>query len=149
MNHAKKILFVVLTLMLGACAPKIYGTVQLLDANQQPIPPIKESPQGSIVNMINTTTTLEKASQAVVVDAEGKFESVKDYTIPGMYKVEASRIGFATETQTVEVTKFGGKKVEFKLKKISEGKRKSIEGSKSDQDKIVNPGEVNIQPPTM
>jgi len=149
MNHAKKILFVVLTLMLGASAPKIYGTVQLLDANQQPIPPIKESPQGSIVNMINTTTTLEKASQAVVVDAEGKFESVKDYTIPGMYKVEASRIGFATETQTVEVTKFGGKKVEFKLKKISEGKRKSIEGSKSDQDKIVNPGEVNIQPPTM
>jgi hypothetical protein len=135
--------------MLGACAPKIYGTVQLLDVNQQPILPITESPQGSIINMINTTTTLEKASQAVVVDAEGKFESLKDYIIPGTYKVEASRIGFATETQTVEVTKFGGKKVDFKLKKISEGKRKSIEGSKSDEDKIVNPGEVNIQPPTM
>lgn len=149
MDHAKKFLFIVLTLMLGACAPKIYGTVQLLDANQQPIPPITESPQGSIVNMINTTTTLEKASQAVVVDAEGKYESIKDYIIPGIYKVEASRIGFATETQTVEVTKFGGKKLDFKLKKISEGKRKSIEGSKSDEDKIVNPGEVNIQPPTM
>ena len=38
---------------------------------------------------------------------------------------------------------------EFKLKKIPEGNRKSIEGSKSDEDKIVNPGEVNIQPPTM
>jgi hypothetical protein len=149
MNRAKNLLFVVLALLLGACAPKIYGTVQLLDANQQPILPITESPQGSIVNMINTTTTLEKASQAVVVDAEGKFESLKDYIIPGTYKVEASRIGFATETQTVEVTKFGGKKVDFKLKKISEGKRKSIEGSKSDEDKIVNPGEVNIQPPTM
>jgi hypothetical protein len=54
-----------------------------------------------------------------------------------------------TDTQSVKVTKFGSKKVEFKLKKIPEGKRKTIEGSKSDEDKIVNPGEVNIQPPTM
>jgi hypothetical protein len=63
--------------------------------------------------------------------------------------VEASRIGFMTETQSVEITKFGSKKVEFKLKKIPEGNRKTFEGSKSDEDKIVNPGEVNIQPPTM
>ena len=54
-----------------------------------------------------------------------------------------------TETQSVEIKKFTRKKVEFKLKKILEGKRRSIEGSKSDEDKIVNPGEVNIQPPTM
>jgi hypothetical protein len=123
--------------------------VQLFEANMQPILATKENPQGTVVNMINTTTTLEKASHAVTVSAEGKFESVKDYIIPGIYKVEASRIGFMTETQSVEVTKFGGKKVEFKLKKIPEGKRKAIEGSKSDEDKIVNPGEVNIEPPTM
>jgi ABC-type enterochelin transport system substrate-binding protein len=149
MHFNRKILFAVLALLLGACAPKIHGTVQLLDANQQPIPVATESPQGTVVNMINTTTTLEKASQAVVVDAEGKFESLKDYLIPGMYKVEASRIGFMTETQSVEITKFGGKKADFKLRKIPEGKRRSIEGSKSDEDKIVNPGEVNIQPPAM
>jgi len=149
MNRARNLLFVVLALTLGACSPSIYGTVQLVDVNQQPIPPAKESPQGTVVNMINTTTTLEKASQAVIVDAEGKFESVKDYIIPGTYKVEATRIGYLTDTKTVEITKFGSKKVEFKLRKIAEGKRKSIEGSKSDEDKIVNPGEVNIQPPEM
>ncbi len=149
MNYAKNILFAVMMLVVGACAPKIYGTVQLLDASLQAIPPAKEIPQGTVVNMINTTTTLEKASGAVVTNAEGKFESAKDYIIPGLYKVEANRIGYMTETQTVKITKFGSKKVEFKLKKIPEGKRKTIEGSKSDEDKIVNPGEVNIQPPTM
>ena len=85
----------------------------------------------------------------MTVNAEGKFESVKDYIIPGTYKVEATRIGYMTDTKTVEITKFGSAKVEFRLKKIPEGKRKSIEGSRSDEDKIVNPGEVNIQPPTM
>ncbi len=149
MNRAKNLLFAVLTLALGACSPTIYGTVQLMDANSQPIPPAKESPQGTVVNMINTTTTIEMASQAVTVDDKGKFESLKEYTIPGTYKVEASRVGYMTDTQTVEITRFGSKKVAFNLKKIPEGKRKSIEGSKSDEDKIVNPGEVNIQPPTM
>ena len=149
MNRAKSLVLMVMLLMVAACSPKIYGTVQLMDANMQPIPVTKEAHQGTVVNMINTTTTLEKASHAVNVDADGKFESVKDSIIPGTYKVEASRIGFMTETQSVEITKFGSKKVEFKLKKIPEGKRKTIEGSKSDEDKIVNPGEVNIQPPTM
>jgi hypothetical protein len=149
MNYAKIVLFALMMLVLGACSPKIYGTAQLLDMNLQPIPPAKESPQGTVVNMINTTTTLEKASGAVITNSEGKFESAKDYIIPGVYKVEANRIGYLTETQTVKITKFGSKKVEFKLKKIPEGKRKTIEGSKSDEDKIVNPGEVNLQPPTM
>src|SRR4030067_731327 len=120
-------------LLLGACSPKIYGTAQLLDMNLQPIPPAKESPQGTVVNMINTTTTLEKASGAVITDSEGKFESAKDYIIPGLYKVEANRIGYLTETQTVKITKFGSKKVEFKIKKNPECKRQSIDGSKADE----------------
>jgi len=149
MKYAKTVLFVAMALAVGACSPKIYGTVQLLDPNLQPIPPVKENPQGTVVNMINTTTTLEKASGATLSDGDGKFMSAKDYIIPGVYKVEANRIGYMTETQTVKIKKFGSKKVEFKLKKIPEGGRKTIEGSKSDEDKIVNPGEVNIQPPTM
>jgi hypothetical protein len=149
MKGSTRVLLIAASLLLASCSPKIYGTVQLVDANMQPIPVVKESPLGTVVNMINTTTTLEKASQAVNVDAEGKFESIKDYIMPGMYKVEASRIGYMTETQSVEVTKYGSKKVDLKLRKIPEGRRKSIEGSKSDEDKIVNPGEVNIQPPTM
>lgn len=149
MRHATRFALIVSLLALAACSPRIYGTLQLVDANQQPILPAKESPEGTVVNMINTTATLEQASHAVTVNIEGKFESEKGKLAPGMYKVEASRIGFLTDTQTVEITKFGGKKVEFKLKKIAEGKRKSIEGSRSDEDKIVNPGEVNIQPPTM
>jgi len=149
MKYAKNILFAVMMLSMAACSPKIYGRVQLVDMTLQSIPPTQESPQGTVVNMINTTTIIEKASGAVVTNVEGKFESTKDYIIPGLYKVEANRIGYMTDTQTVKITKFGSKKVEFKLKKIPEGKRKTIEGSKSDDDKIVNPGEVNIQPPTM
>jgi hypothetical protein len=139
----------VLLLPLAACSPKIYGTLQLVDANSQPIPPEKESPEGTVVNMINTTSALESASHSVNVNAEGKYESEKGKITKGLYKVEASRIGYQTDTQTVEVGKFSSKKVDFKLKKIAEGKRRSTEASKSDEDKIVNPGEVNIQPPTM
>lgn len=149
MRTTKTVLLPFCLFMLFACSPTIYGTLQLMDPNMQPIAPAKESPEGTVINMINTTSTLEQASHAVTVNAEGKYESEKGKLTPGLYKVEASRIGYQTDTQTVEITKFGGKKVEFKLKKIAEGKRKSIEGSRSDEDKIVNPGEVNIQPPTM
>jgi hypothetical protein len=149
MRTTRTALLIFCLFMLFACSRTIYGTLQLMDPNMQPIAPAKESPEGSVINMINTTSTLEQASHAVTVNAEGKYESEKGKLTPGLYKVEASRIGYQTDTQTVEITKFGSKKVEFKLKKIAEGKRKSIEGSRSDEDKIVNPGEVNIQPPTM
>jgi hypothetical protein len=62
--------------------------------------------------------------------------------------VEASRIGYETQTTTIEVGSFG-KKLELKLRKIDEARRKSIQGSSTDEDKIINPGEVNIQAPTM
>jgi carboxypeptidase family protein len=146
-THRSTIVTVVLAALLPACAAKIHGTVQLVDGNAQPA--AKESLQGIVVNMINTTAAVEQASHAVTTDADGKFESGKDRLQPGTYKVEASRIGYETETLTVEIGKHTRKKIEFNLKQIQEGKRRTIKGSKSDEDKIINPGEVNIQAPTM
>ena len=134
-------------LVLSGCAATIHGTVQLVDGRQQPVP--NESPKGAVVNMINTSAAVDKASSSATVDEKGEFESAKDSIAPGVYKVEASRIGYETQTETVEIGSFFSKKVQFKLLKIQEAKRKSIKGSATDEDKIINPGEVNIQPPAM
>ena len=136
-----------LVALLPACSAKIHGSVQLVDANRQPTS--KDGPQGTVVNMINTTVALEQASHSVTTDTDGKFESLKDRLKPGTYKVEASRIGYETDTQTVEIKEHTRKKIEFKLRRIQEGTRKTIQGSKSDEDKIINPWEVNIQAPTL
>ncbi len=134
-------------LVVSGCAATIHGTVLLVDSRQQPVP--NESPKGAVVNMINTTAAVDQASSSATVDEKGEFESPKGSIKPGIYKVEASRIGYETQTETVEIGSFFGKKVEFKLPKIQEAKRKSIKGSATDEDKIINPGEVNIQPPAM
>jgi Carboxypeptidase regulatory-like domain len=138
---------IALAMLLPACAAKIHGTVQLVDANRQPM--AKAGLHGTVVNMINTTVPVEQASHAVTTDADGKFESTKGRLRPGTYRVEASRIGYETDTQTVEIKEHTRKKIEFKLRQIQEGTRKTIQGSKSDEDKIINPGEVNIQAPSL
>ena len=143
---ARALLPLVLLLATG-CATTIHGTVQLVDSRQQPVP--NDSPKGAVVNMINTSAAVEKASSSVTVGDKGEFESVKNSIKPGVYKVEASRIGYETRTETVEIGSYFSKKVEFKLLKIEEARRRSIKGSASDEDKIINPGEVNIQPPAM
>ena len=142
-----KLVLIGLSLLLAACSAKIYGTVQLVDPEMQPIE--GESVEGTVINMINTTAQVENASTSAIVDEKGKFESEKESIVPGTYKVEAARIGFETETETVEIKGSGSKKIEFKLKKIEEGKRRTIESSSTDADKIINPGEVNIRPPGM
>jgi len=133
-------------LAMSGCGATIRGTVQLVDGRDQPI--ANESPKGTLINMINTTAAVDKASASASADEKGEFESPKDSIQTGMYKVEASRIGYETQTQTVEVGNFGTK-VQIKLRRIEEARRKSIKGSSSDEDKIINPGEVNIQPPAM
>lgn len=135
--------------LLSACAPGISGTIQLVDASNRPIPAAVATPEGAVVNMINTIAAVEQASHSVTVAADGKFESAKDAIKQGKYQVEVTHLGYQTETRTVEVGSFSSPKVDVSLRKIPEGRRKSIRGSRSDEDKIVNPGEVNIQPPSM
>lgn len=135
--------------LLSACAPSIRGTIQLVDANNKPIPVAIASPEGAVVNMINTSAAVEEASHSVTIAADGKFESAKDVIKKGKYQVEVTHIGFQTETRTVEVGTFSSPTVDVNLRKIPEVRRKSIRGTRSDEDKIVNPGEVNIQPPSM
>ena len=134
-------------LALSACSAKIYGKVQLVDQDLKPIEDV--NPQGTVVNMINTTAKVENASTSAIVDEKGKFESAKKSLVPGKYKVEASRIGYETQTFTVEMKGSTREKLEFTLKKIQEGQRRSIESAATDADKIINPGEVNIRPPGM
>lgn len=147
MSYRKAQMFLIALALLSitACSAKIYGTVKLVDEDMKPIP--DENPKGTVVNMINTSVSVENASHSVVADEKGKFESEEETITPGVYKVEASRIGYVTETQTVEIGGSTSKKLKFALKKIPEGKRRSIAGASSDADKIINPGEVNIQPP--
>ena len=141
------ILLAAMAFLLTACAAKIYGTVELVDDKMQPVQ--GESPKDTVVHMMNTTAKLENASLTATVNEKGKFESEKDALTPGKYRVEATRIGYETQTESVEIKGSTRKKLAFKLKKIEEGKRKSIESLTSDADKIINPGEVNIQPPGM
>jgi PBP1b-binding outer membrane lipoprotein LpoB len=136
----------VIVLLLSGCSTAIRGTVQLVDARQQPV--ANDNPKGAVVNMINTQAAVEQASASAPVNEKGEFESPKDSITKGLYKVEVSRIGYETQTQTVEVGAFGTK-VDFKLRKIEEAKRRSIKGAATDEDKIINPGEVNIQAPSM
>ena len=147
MSYRKAQMFLIglALLALIACSARIYGTVQLVDEDMKPIP--DDNPKGTVVNIINTSVSVENASHSVVADDKGKFESEEDTITPGVYKVEASRIGYVTETETVEIGGSTSKKLKFALKKIPEGKRRSIAGASSDADKIINPGEVNIQPP--
>lgn len=136
----------VTVLVLSGCSTGIRGTVQLVDTRQQPI--TNDTPKGAVVNMINVKAAVEDASASAPVDERGQFESPKDSIKAGVYKIEVSRIGYETQTQTVEVGSFGSK-VDFKLRKIEEAKRRSFKGASSDEDKIINPGEVNIQAPSM
>lgn len=142
----RKIFFVIILFIIAAgCATKISGTVQLLDENGQLLK--AENPAGTVVNMMNLSAPIGKANYSTEANDKGLFE--KKEIEPGEYKVEASKLGFATETQGAKLGKFSHKKFQFKLKKIPEGKRKSLKEGNKDEEKIINPGEVNIQPPSM
>lgn len=133
-------------LLLGGCAAGISGTVRLVDRQNKPIP--DASLEGIVVNLINTTSSVEQASHSVKTDSKGRFEVGSDKVAPGVYKIEASEPGYVTATKTLEVKKMS-RSVDLNLKQLPKGGSRSYRGMKSDKDKIINPGEVNIQPPSM
>jgi hypothetical protein len=146
-RKAHLFLFAAISLAVLGCSPKIHGTVQLLGQDMQPVE--GETAEGTVVNMMNTSVSVEEASHSVTVDAKGRFESEKGALKKGLYKVEAGRLGYITDTREVELGSATKAELDIKLQRIPEGKRRSIGSSTSDEDKIINPGEVNIQPPMM
>lgn len=105
-------------------------------------PPAGTPTAGVTVNFVNLTGTIEESAVSVVTDAKGEYRSPE--LPPGKYQVEAMTPGFIIGKTTVVLEKHGGKKALFALKKIREGKGKSVK--ESDTENIPNPGEVKISP---
>jgi len=56
-NMTTRALALIALLVLSGCSTAIRGTVQLVDARQQPI--ANDTPKGAVVNMINTKAAVE------------------------------------------------------------------------------------------
>ncbi len=133
-------------LLLSGCASTISGSVKYVDRENKPEPDGKL--EGVVVNMINTTSAVGQASYSVKTDAKGKFEADPKQLKPGTYKIEVNEPGYLPTSKTIEF-KDSSREVELVLKKMPMGTSRSYRGMQSDKDKIINPGDVNIQPPEM
>lgn len=147
MKNIKLSLVVLSLLMLAGCASNITGSVKFMDRdNKQQEADSKL--EGIVVNMINTTSNIGEASYSVKTDKQGKFAADPKQLKPGTYKIEVNEPGYLPTSKTIEF-KDSSREVELELKKMPTGGARSYRGMQSDKDKIINPGEVNIQPPSM
>jgi hypothetical protein len=135
-----------LALLLVGCASTITGAVKFVDRDNKP--EIEPKLEGVVVNMINTSSSLGQASYSVKTDTKGKFEADSKQLKPGTYKIEVNEPGYLPASKTLEF-KDSSREVEIELKKLPTGGARTYRGMQSDKDKIINPGEVNIQPPSM
>lgn len=133
-------------LLLSGCASVITGSVKFVDRNNKPEPDSRL--EGVVVNLINTTSPIGDASYSVKTDNKGKFETDAKQLKPGTYKIEVNEPGYLPTSKTIEF-KDSSREVNLELKKMPVGGARSYRGMQSDKDKIINPGEVNIQPPSM
>lgn len=151
----KSLPIALLTLLLSACAANITGSVKFTE------PESKAADSGSadksaqdsrlegiVVNMINITSQIGEASYSVKTDNKGKFAADPKQLKPGTYKIEVNEPGYLPVSKTIEF-KDSSREVELELKKMPTGASRTYRGPQSDKDKIINPGEVNIQPPSM
>jgi len=146
-NNSTFVLFVLFTSLMTGCATRISGSVQLLDNEMKQVS--KDDLNGIVINVINTSSSLSEASYTLTTDNKGKFASEKGVFPPGVYKIEVGRRGYKTATATVDLGKFRSKRIDLTLTKLQQARTKTIRANDSDADKIINPGEVNIQPPFM
>ncbi len=133
-------------LLLSGCASTISGSVKFVDRENNPDPESKV--EGVVVNMINTSSAIGDASYSVKTDPKGQFKADPKQLKPGTYKIEANEPGYMPASKTIEF-KDSSREVELVLKKMPMGGSRTYRGMQSDKDKIINPGEVNIQPPEM
>jgi hypothetical protein len=80
--------------------------------------------------------------------SSGRFSVDAKNLKPGTYKFEANEPGFLPVSKTIEF-KETSRELELELKPLPTSGSRSYRNSQSDRDKIINPGEVNIQPPSM
>jgi hypothetical protein len=133
-------------LLLSGCAANITGKVRYVDLDNKPVPEAKV--EGLVVNMINTTSSLGQASYSTKTDPDGKFKADEKQIKPGTYKIEVNEPGYLPASKTIEF-KEESREVELELRPVPTGGARTYRGMQSDKDKIINPGEVNIQPPSM
>ncbi len=133
-------------LLISGCASTISGKVAFVDRENKPEPDAKL--EGVVVNMINTTGSVEQASYSVKTDAKGRFEADPKQLKPGTYKIEVNEPGYLPVSKTIEF-KDSSREVDLVLKKMPMGSSRAYRNSQSDKDKIINPGDVSIQPPEM
>lgn len=145
-NITGTVIILLTLLLLSGCASTITGAVKFVDRDDKPEPDSRL--EGVIVNLINTTSPIDQASYSVKTDPKGKFEADAKQLKPGTYKIEVSEPGYVPVSKTIEF-KDTSRDVDIELKKMPVGGSRSYRGMQSDKDKIINPGEVNIQPPSM
>lgn len=143
--------------LLSGCAASITGVVKFPDAaaardttkaDNKASDNQDANLEGIVVNLINTTSELGDASYSVKTDKKGRFETDAKQLKSGTYRIEVNEPGYQPVSKTIEF-KESSREVELELKRMPVGATKSYRGSQTDKDKIINPGEVNIQPPSM
>ncbi len=124
-------------------SPGFSGQVRLVNKKGGEV---KGNLKGIVINMINLSGELGKTSASAVTDEKGHF--AKTELTKGAYKIEVMKDGFKVAVLEVSLGSHERRSLLVDLVRLSASKRKSIKMKKG-REEIRNPGQVNIQPPSM
>jgi len=141
------VILMLLLFVLSGCATSIKGSITLMQDDMKVVS--NEELEGIIINVINTSSALEDASYTLTTNYKGEFRSKEGELPVGTYKIEVGYKGYQTATKTVEVNSFSSPDIKLELVRIPNAPTRTIRSNTSDRDKIINPGDVSIQPPLM